>query len=182
MFKSNRIRHSLRIRDDFQKSRISNLQSPISNLQSPISNLQSPIINHQSPISNLQSPISNLQSSIINHQSPISNLQSPISNLQSSIINLQSLPLQARRFFVHFFLNNPHPASKSPPAKRFAAASQLQKTIQFLASQGSQPRAAARPASKSPAKNVAVASRHRANNQWQSCLKKRRKANNNGRP
>jgi hypothetical protein len=46
MFKSNRIRHSLRIRDDFQKSRISNLQSPISNLQSPI-------INHQSSISNL---------------------------------------------------------------------------------------------------------------------------------
>jgi len=157
MFKSNRIRHSLRIRDDFQKSRISNLQSPISNLQSPISNLQSPISNLQSPISNLQSPISNLSPS-------------------------PPLPLQARRFFVHFFLNNPHPASKSPPAKRFAAASQLQKTIQFLASQGSQPRAAARPASKSPAKNVAVASRHRANNQWQSCLKKRRKANNNGRP
>jgi hypothetical protein len=39
MFKSNRIRHSLRIRDDFQKSRISNLQSPISNHQSSISNL-----------------------------------------------------------------------------------------------------------------------------------------------
>lgn len=59
--------------------------------------------------------------------------------------SVTSLPLQARRFFVHFFLNNPHPASRSPPAKRFAAASQLQKKIQFLASQDSQPRAAACP-------------------------------------